>query len=88
MTPITYTYEISIKRAKSRYLKKVPYKIMCGVFMESSLYPGESYNQRYYSNYTGHIFKVIVSTKQGDIESNEIFIPFESKDVSFEIITE
>ena len=61
---------------------------MCGVFMECSLYPNESYNQRYYSNYTGHIFKVVASTNQGDIESNEIFIPFQSNDVAYEIITE
>lgn len=88
MTPITYTYVISIKRIKSPYLKNIPYQIMCNDRFTCNLRSGETYRQGYYSDDIGHVFKVIANTEDGVLTSNEIFIPYESDNVAFEIITE
>lgn len=88
MTPIIYTYKISIKRVRSHYLNNIPYQIICLGGLAGSLLPGETYEKNYYSNDDGHVFKVVANTKYGYITSNEIFIPYKSDDVAFEIITE
>lgn len=88
MQPRMYTYEITIKRKKSRYLKNIPYKIMCFNRCIYDLIPGATYKEGYYSIDPGHTFKVVANTKKGALVSNEIFIPYRSDDVAFEIITE
>jgi len=88
MTPIECTFQITIKRARSWRLRKIPYKIKSFNRTEYELLPGKIYKQRYHSNYTGNPFKVVASTTYGDLESNEICVPYRSGDVSFEILTE
>ena len=96
MTPINYDLDVSIMRRKSRHLKKVPYtvyhttdEISCKESQEHDLLPGQIYRVGYgWGSLHRNTFKIIATTKYGEIESNEICVPYHCKKIAMEIITE
>lgn len=96
MTPINYDLDVSITRRKSRHLKKVPYtvnhttyELLCTESQERDLLPGQTYRVRYgWGSRECHTFKITANTKYGEIESNEIYVPYDCKEIAMEIITE
>lgn len=96
MTPIDYNLYVSITRRKSRHLKNVQYNLHHSAneishteSQERVLLPGQIYRVCYDRGMLhSHTFKITAKTKYGEIESNEICVPDNCKEIAMEIITE